>query len=160
MDAACLGFRKVPTDGSGLRPDLLALGRTFTKRYRQPAIFCSSEFVLPHFHSGHDGGAWGEGFQPPTARVLLMNLGEKGAKGVKLRLRSPGDRGQVWAEGLVDLPARRVTVAALPILPGKTYSGWVGTEEIEVVAPGCQVFTFRDSRFHPKAAAPAKAGPG
>jgi len=149
LDQLCGQFLQLPTDGAGLRPELLELGRTFTRRYDKPAVFCSSEFVLPYFHSGHDGGPWGSTHQPPVARVLTLNMGDRDAKGIKVALRSPSDRG-VWAEGPVDIPARTVVVALLPILPGKKWHGWVGTEILEVDAPGCEVFNFKDSRFSAK----------
>ena len=112
LDELCGRFLETPTDGSGLTPELLELGRVFTKRYEKPAIFCSSEFALPHFHSGHDGGPWGSMREPPTVRLLMMNLGQEDAKGVKARLRSPGDEGEVWASGQADIPARSVAVAS------------------------------------------------
>lgn len=147
LDRLCGNFLKLPTDGAGLKPELLKLGQTFTRRYDRPAIFCSSEFVLPYFHSGHDGGPWGSAHKPPVARVLLMNLGHKNATGIKVRLRSPGKDGGVWAEGPLDLPAQSVAVGLLPILPGKKWHGWTGTEIMEVDAPGCEVFNFTDSRY-------------
>ena len=150
LDQLCQRFLQLPRDGAGLKPELRALGMTFATRYEKPAVFCSSEFVLPYFHSGHDGGPWGSAHQPPVARVLLMNLGDQNAKGIKVGLRSPGAGGEVWAQGLVDLPARSVVATVLPILPGKKWHGWTGTEIMEVDAPGCAVFNFKDSRFGAK----------
>ena len=147
LDETCGQFLQLPTDGTGLKPELLELGRTFTKHYEKPTVFCSSEFVLPYFHSGHDGGPWGSAHQPPVARVLMMNLGDQDAKGIKVALRSTGEGGEVWAEGPVVIPARSVVAAVLPILPGKRWHGWTGTEIMEVDAPGCEVFNFKDSRF-------------
>ena len=148
LDKICGRFLETPTDGSGLTPELLELGRVFTKHYEKPAVFCSSEFALPYFHSGHDGGPWGSMREPPTVRLLMMNLGQEDARGVNARLRSPGDEGEVWASGQADIPARSVAVALLDILPGKQYNGWTGTEILEVEAPGSAVFNFTDSRFH------------
>ena len=150
LDQLCGRFMQFPTDGSGLKPELLELGRRFTRRYEKPAVFCSSEFVLPYFHSGHDGGPWGSMHQPRVARVLMMNLGDVDAKGVKVGLRTPGEGGEIWAEGSVDIPARSLAVALLPVLPGKRWHGWTGTEIMEVDAPGCQVFNFEDSRHFAK----------
>ena len=150
LDRLCGHFLQIPTDGAGLKPELLKLGKTFTRRYEKPAIFCSSEFMLPYFHSGHDGGPWGSAHQPPVARVLVMNLGDKNATGIKLGLRGLGEGGGVWAEGRVDIPARSVAVGVLPILPGKKWHGWAGTEVLEVEAPGCEVFNFKDSRYTAK----------
>jgi hypothetical protein len=146
LDRVCGRFSQIPTNGAGLKPELLELSKTFTKRYEKPAVFCSSRFVMPYFHSGHDGGPWGTGHKPPVARVLMMNLGDKDAKGIKVGLRSPGEDGEVWAEGPADVPARSVAAVVLPILPGKKWHGWSGSEIMEVDAPGCEVFNFRDSR--------------
>ena len=147
LDEICGRFGQYPTDGSGLKPELLKLGKLFTKRYKGPAVFASSNYVYPYFHSGHDGGEWGSVHQPEVARVLMMNLGKKDAKGMHVRLRQ-GDRG-VWAEGTVDIPARSVVVALLPIAEGKGFWGWGGTGEMEIDAPaGCEVFTFFNSRHH------------
>jgi len=150
IDEICSRFLQIPTNGSGLRPELYKLGELFTATYKKPAIFCSSEFVLPYFHSGYDGGLWGSSPKPPTARVLLMNLGQKDAENVKVRLKKPDKSHEIWAAGSVNIPARSVTIASLPILPGKKYNGWIGTEIIEVDAPECEVFIFKDSRFHSK----------
>ncbi len=119
LDEICGRFLETPTDGSGLSPELLELGQLFTKRYEKPAVFCSSEFALPHFHTGHDGGPWGSLREPPTVRLLLMNLGQEDAKGVKAQLRTPGEGGEVWASGEADIPARSVVVALLGITAGQ-----------------------------------------
>ena len=148
LDEICSRFLEIPTDGSDLKPMLRKLGRTFTKRYEKPAIFCSSAFVLPYFHSGHDGGPWGSMHKPPIARLLMMNLGQQDAKGVKVLLRDP-EKGD-WAAGTVDIPAQAVVVALLPICPDKGYSGPSGSSTMEVNAPGCKVFNFLDSHYHGK----------
>lgn len=148
LDEICGRFLEIPTDGYGLEPKLFQLGRVFTENYDEPAIFCSSSFVLPYFHSGHDGGQWGETYEPPVARALMMNLGNKDAEGMKVSLRDQ-EKG-VWAAGPVDIPARSVVVALLPILPGKGFWGWGGTSTMEVDAPEHMVFRFLASRHHGK----------
>jgi hypothetical protein len=150
LDRLCRQFLQIPTDGAGLKPDLLKLGKTFAARYDGPAIFCSNNFVLPYFHSGHDGGPWGSTHQPPVARVLMMNLGHKNATRVKVGLRTPGERDGTWAATSFDIPARSVVVALLPVLPGKKWHGWSGTEFLDVEAPACEVCNFTDSHFKPK----------
>ena len=35
-------------------------------------------------------------------------------------------------------------------MPNKHFNGWIGTEILEVEAPGSEVFNFTDSRFHGK----------
>jgi hypothetical protein len=144
IEEFCSEFQHIPTDGRHLKPDLYALGETFKRQYEKPAIFCSSFYVFPDFHSGHDGGPWGQPQDPPVARVLMLNQGRQAAGAVKVRLRDI-ERG-AWAEGTVDLPARSVVVAVLPILPGTGFWGWGGTSVMEVTAPGCEVFNFQDYR--------------
>jgi hypothetical protein len=57
-------------------------------------------------------------------------------------MRERGESGAVWAKGIVDLPARSVVAATLPVLPGQRWTGWNGSEIMEVEAPGCEVFIF------------------
>ncbi len=147
VEELCSAFPETPTDGIGLKPELHGLGRSFTKRYEKPAIFCSSLFVMPNFYPGHVGPDgkwtnWGQMVEPLTARAILMNLGEQDAKDVIVRMRERGESGAVWAKGIVDLPARSVVAATLPVLPGQRWTGWNGSEIMEVEAPGCEVFIF------------------
>ena len=91
----------------------------------------------------------GESYQLPVARMLMINLGNRETKGVKMQLQ---DRQKgVWAAGPVDTPARSVVVALLPILPDKGFWGWGGIAIMEVDAPGSEVFNFLDSRHQPEA---------
>ena len=148
LDEICSRFREFSTDGSGLNPELQELGKIFTKRYKGPAIFGSSNFVLPYFHSGHDGGPWGKPQEPRVARVLMMNLGEQDSDGVQVRLRDPHKA--VWAEGPVDIPAQTVVVAVLPVGEGKPFWG-CGASTMDIDAPdGSEVFTFLSSHRHRK----------
>ena len=68
------------------------------------------------------GGQWGESYEPPVARVLMMNLGNKSAEGMKVGLRDQK----------------------------KGFWGWGGTSIMEVNAPEYEVFSFLDSRHHGK----------
>jgi hypothetical protein len=137
MDRIVGGFLKIPTDGTGLKPELLALGKTFTKHYDGPAIFCSTQLTMCYFHSGFDGGDWGTLHQPVFARVLMMNLGYKDAKGVKASLKDLKDVNKVLGSTTVDIPARSVVVV---LVPG--CGGWPGSAALEVNAPGGEVFNF------------------
>ena len=44
-------------------------------------------------------------------------------------------------------PAPWQSACCLPILPGKKWHGWTGTEVMDVDAPACEVFNFKDSRY-------------
>ena len=132
------GFMQIPTDGSGLKPELLKLGKTFTKHYDGPAIFCSNHLMMCYFHSGFDGGPWGTLHKPTVARVLMMNLGHKDAKGVKVSLKDLKDVAKELGSTTVDIPARSVVVA---LVPG--CGGWMDSATLEVDAPGGKVFNFK-----------------
>ncbi|MGO8927763.1 MAG: hypothetical protein ACLQU3_12835 [Limisphaerales bacterium] len=149
----CRGLGSIPTDGKGLKPELLKLGKTFTERYAQPAIFCSPSYVEPNYDPGHLGADgkwsdWGQLAKPMSFRALMMNLGEIDARELIVRLRNRGQDGEVWAKGIVDIPAHSIAVAVLPVLQGKEWKGWVGSWLMEVEAPGCKVETCYESRFN------------
>ena len=156
IEELCSGFLDIPTDGTGLKPELLKLGKTFTKRYKKPAIFCSSTFVSPNFYPGDPGTNWNglKATEPLTFRSTMMNLGEQDAKDVIVRLRNRGEGGEVWAKGIVDIPARSIAIVVLSLLPGHEHPdmrNWrifkPGKSTMEVDAPGCEVLTFLDSRY-------------
>ena len=90
-----------------------------------------------YFHSGFDGGDWGTLHQPVFARVLMMNLGYKDAKGVKVSLKDLKDVNKELGSTTVDIPARSVVVV---LVPG--CGGWPGSAALEVNAPGGEVFNF------------------
>jgi hypothetical protein len=120
VEAVVSKFRETPTDGTGLTPELLELGKTFTKRYEKPAIFCSSALAYAEAYPGDPGTDWRglKDTEPLTIRALMMNLGEQDAKNVIVRIRHRGEGGEVWAKGVVDIPARSIAVAVLPAIPG------------------------------------------
>ena len=149
IDELCSGFLEIPTDGSGLKPELLELGKTFRKRYEKPAIFCSSAFASPEYYPGDPGTDWRglTALEPVLLRAPILNLGEQDAKDVIVRLRHRGDDGEVWAKGIVDVPARSIAIAVLPLLPGHERPRRAGKSTMEVDAPGCEIFTFLDARY-------------
>lgn len=150
IDEICGRFQDIPTDGTGLRPELIELHKTFSKRYRKPALVCSPSWVQPNFSPGHLGPdrewiGWGELVKPCTFRVLMMNLGEEEAPDVIVRLRNPGEDGSVFAKGIVDLPAKSNAVAVLPACG--QWKVWTGKWKMEVEAPGCEVLIFNLSHY-------------
>ena len=137
IDQMVGGFMQIPTNGSGLKLELKELGETFTKHYDGPAIFCSKQLTMCHFHSGFDGGDWGTLHQPLVARVLMMNLGYKEAKGVKLSMKDLKDANKELGSTTVNIPARSVVVA---LVPG--CNGWPGSAVLDAAVPGGEVFNF------------------
>lgn len=143
-------FRQIPTDGTGLRPELKELAEVFTRRYEQPAIVCSTRWV----HPNRDPDDWRKIVRPASFRAFMMNLGERDAENVIVTLRMPKDSGgYVLAKGLVDIPARSTAVAVLPRVGD--WEVWIGrwdmelettpvlAGELEIEAPGCEVLDFK-----------------
>ena len=156
IEELCSGFLEIPTDGSGLKPELRKLGQTFTRRYRRPALFCSPLFVNPEYYPGDPDTHWSglTALEPVTLRVPIMNLGERDAKDVIVRLRDEGEDGEVWAKGIVDVPARSIAIAVLPVPPAherpeegrRAIRARAVKSSMEVEAPGCRVSVFLDER--------------
>jgi len=90
----------------------------------------------------YDENGTGRLVEPKTMRAYLINLGDKDAQNVKVRLRNPPDKGgDVFAEGVVPLiPKRGEAVGVLPVTA--EWHEWVGEWEVEVEAPGCEVLAF------------------
>ena len=147
----CSRWDELPTDGSGLRPELIELGKTFSKRYEKPALVCSPTYVWPNLSPGHLGPdgwtGWGQVVKPYTFRVPILNMGEEDAKNVIVRLRNPGKDGDIFAKGIVDIPARSVGVAILPVIPGHKWKTWIGRWELLVEAPGSKVLIYNFSWY-------------
>lgn len=136
-DELCGRFFQIPTDGSGLPEDVIELHQTFSKRHKKPTLVCSPLWVEPN-RSRADPNVLVE---PKTMRVYLMNLGDKDAKDVKVRLRNPEEKGgDVFAEGVVGvIPRRYEAIAVLQVIgEWKVWKTW----ELEVEARGCEVLKF------------------
>ena len=137
-DALCARFADLPTDGAGLPADVLAVAKTFSSRHEKPTLAVSPDLVQPDY----DENGTGRLAVPKTMRAYLINLGDKDAQNVKVRLRNPPDKGgDVFAEGVVPLiPKRGEAVGVLPVTA--EWHEWVGEWEVEVEAPGCEVLAF------------------
>ncbi len=137
-DAFCGQFFQLPIDGSGLPAEVRDLAKTFSRRYEKPTLAVSPSFVEPNYNE--DGKGIGE---PKAMRAYLMNLGDKDAQNVKVRLRNPPNQGGgVFAEGVVPLiPKRSEAIGVLPVTA--QWRVWVGQWILEVDAPGCDVLSFK-----------------
>ena len=151
IDDICSQFDELPTDGSGLRPELIELASRFTKQYSKPALVCSPSWVQPNFNPGHVGPDgkwvdWGKLAEPLTFRALILNLGDTNATNVIVRLRNPDAHGgNVFAKGIVDVPARSVAVAVLPVFA--EFKAWTGEWEMEVDAADAEVLMHNLSHY-------------
>jgi hypothetical protein len=140
-DELCQRFDDIPTDGSGLPDDVQELYRPFAARHERPFLVCAPNLVEPNRTWANPHAL----VRPITFRVCLLNLGAKDARGVAIRLRNPKDKGgDIFAAGKIrNLPARKVSVAVLPVTqPGSPWKVWK-TWEMEVDAPDCDVLQFR-----------------
>ena len=143
IDEVSSQFDELPTDGTGLRPELIELASRFTKRYSKPTLVCSPAWVQPNFNPGHVGPDgkwtnWGKLAEPLTFRAIVINLGDTDATDVILRLRDPAAQGgNLFAKGVADVPARSIGVAVLPAFDH--FNSWTGEWELEVDAPDCEV---------------------
>ena len=137
-DELCSRYFDIPTDGSKLPGDVVALAKLFTSPHEKPNLVCSPVWVEPD-RSALDPGKL---VQPVTMRAYLMNLGNRDATNVRVRLRNPKDKGaNLFAEGVVPIvPKRGEAVAVLP-LKGQ-WNVWK-TWEMEVEVPGGEVTIFK-----------------
>ncbi len=125
-DELCKQFDQIPTDGSGLPKDLIELHETFSKLRTRPTIVASGFWAEPNRSRENPGKLT----VPKTMRVMLMNLGDKDATNVKVRLRNPKDKGgDIFAQGTVNVPGNDVSIAVLPVIA--KWQVWK-TWEIEV----------------------------
>jgi hypothetical protein len=140
-DALCAQLFDLPADGSGLPADLLALATTFSSRHEKPTLVVSPDLVEPSYNEDGKGLV-----EPKTMRAYLINLGDKDAHNVKVRLRNPPNKGgDVFAEGIVPLiPKRSEAIGVLPVTA--EWRVWVGQWEMQVEAPGCEVLVFSSRR--------------
>jgi hypothetical protein len=137
-DGLCGRFFDLPTDGSKLPPDLVALAKLFSAPHEKPTLVCSPVWVEPN-RSAPDPGKL---VDPQTMRAYLMNLGDHDAANVQVRLRNPKDKGgDVFAAGKVPVvPKRGETIAVLPVTA--KWNVWK-TWDMEVEAAGGEVLVFK-----------------
>jgi hypothetical protein len=134
--ALCERFDHIPTEGSGLPDDVRALVATFTKRYERPMLVASGTWVEPD-------RAWSNPStltKPKTMNATILNLGSQPAILAKVRLRNRPDKGgEVFAQGVVNVPARGVATAVLPVVADwQSWKDW--PMEIEVDGGEALVF--------------------
>ena len=92
LDRICGRFSQIPTDGTGLKPELLELGKTFTRRYEKPAdllLLGVRAAVFPF---------------RPRRRILGQRLSAAGGQGAD---DEPGRQGREGRQGRAARPGRR-----------------------------------------------------
>jgi len=138
-DALCAHYFDLPTDGSGLPPEVRDLADTFSRHYEKPTLIASPSLVGPDYNENGSGAL----AEPKTMRAYLINLGGADAQNVKVRLRNvPIRGGNVFAEGEAPLiPSRGEAIAVLKVTD--KWREWVGQWVVEVDAPGCDVRIFK-----------------
>ncbi len=141
-DELCSRFFDLPTDGTGVPGEAVELWKKLNGRHDGAFLVCAPSWVQPDRSAPNPGVL----SIPIVFRALIMNLGDKDASKVRLRLsNTPDNGGDAFAEGVADiLPAHSVSVALLPMISGgphwKNWLDWV----LEVkTPPGVEVVQFR-----------------
>ena len=88
-DEMCSHYFDIPSDGSKLPADVVALGKFFSERHAKPTLVCSPTFTQPN-RTAEDPNKLVE---PKTMRVWLLNIGDADATNVHVQLRNPKDHG-------------------------------------------------------------------
>ena len=138
-DELCEHLADLPVDGKDLPEDVLALGKFYGGKYDKPTLLVSPALVQPNYKD--DGSGRLE--EPKTFRPYIINLGDRDARNIKVRLRNPPAMGgNVFAEGVIPfIPKHDAAIGILPVLA--EWKVWVGQWVMEVDAPGCDVFMLR-----------------
>jgi hypothetical protein len=118
----CNRFSEIPTDGRGLPERAKEIGRIFQGNHDKPMLIGSGHWVEPN-------RAWTNPsnlVKPKTMNATILNVGKQPARHVRVRLRNRSDKGgKVFAEGVVNVPARSVATAVLPVTgKWKSWKDW------------------------------------
>ncbi|MFC2168148.1 hypothetical protein ACFLRW_04115 [Acidobacteriota bacterium] len=136
-DQLCERFFDFPQDGTGLPEEALRLYRFFSQRHQNATIVSSPIWVEPN----RDADDPNILVQPRTLRVYLLNIGDKIARNVKVRLRNPVEQGgDVFADGELRFLPERFGVSAVLAWTGgsKVWKTWT----LEIEAEGCAIHIF------------------
>ena len=136
-DQLCEQYFDFPKDGTGLPEEALRLHRFFSKRHKDATIVSSPIWAEPN-RSAEDPNIL---VLPRTLRVYLLNIGDKAARNVKIRLRNPVEQGgNVFADGeLLFLPEKFGVPAVLAWTgKAKVWKTWI----LEIEAEGCEIHIF------------------
>ena len=135
-DELCKSSDRIPTDVSGLETDVIELYQTFTKSRTRPFILACGRWTEPDRSWANPSKLT----KPKTMRVLMMNLGEKNAANINVRLRNPKEKGgNVFVQGTVNISGKSVDIAVLPVIA--KWQVWK-TWDIEVDGEGCEVLIY------------------
>ncbi|MGD2245428.1 MAG: hypothetical protein PVI11_02655 [Candidatus Aminicenantes bacterium] len=137
-DKLCERFHDIPTDGTGLPEDVLRVHRLFTNSYDRPTLVTSPVWVEPNREESDPNIL----VLPHTMRIFLLNIGDKAAQDVKVRLRNPEEEGgEVFAEGELDFVPEKYGMTAV-LSWTKAARGWK-MWDVEIEADGCDILIFR-----------------
>ncbi len=136
-DQLCEQFFNFPSDGTGISEKALLIHRFFSKQHKKATIVSSPIWAEPN-RGADDPNIL---VQPRTLRVYLLNIGDKAARNVKIKLRNPAEQGgDVFADGKVSYLPEKFGVSAVLAWTGETKVWKTWTLEIE--AEDCEIHIF------------------
>ena len=136
-DALCEQYFNFPADGKGLSEEALRIHQFFSEKHKRATIVSSPIWVEPN-RGADDPNILVE---PRTLRVYLLNIGNKAARNVKVRLRNPPDQGgNVFASGELSLLPEEYGVPAILAWTGesKVWKTWI----LEIEAQESEIHIF------------------
>ena len=136
-DQLCERFFDFPKDGTGLPEEALRLHLFFSKRHKNATIVSSPIWAEPN-RGADDPNIL---VQPRTLRVYLLNIGDKAARNVKIRLRNPVEQGgDVFADGELRFLPEKFGISAVLAWTGeaKVWKTWT----LEIDAEECEIHIF------------------
>ena len=136
-DQLCEQYFDFPSDGRGLPEEALRTYQFFSKQHKEATIVSSPRWSEPNRGADDPNNL----VQPRTLRVFLLNIGDKPARNIKIRLRNPTDQGgNVFADGELSFLPERFGVAAVLAWTGdaKVWKTWT----LEIDAEGCEVYIY------------------
>jgi len=136
-DQLCERYFDFPADGTGLPEEALRLHQFFSKQHKNATIVSSPIWAEPNRGAENPNIL----VQPRTLRVYLLNIGDKAAKNVKVKLRNPAEQGgDVFADGELSFLPEKFGVSVVLAWTGeaKVWKMWV----LEIEAEECEIRIF------------------
>ncbi len=136
-DQLCEKYFDFPKDDKELPEEALLLHQFFSKQHKNATIVSSPIWAEPNRGAENPNIL----VLPRTLRVYLLNIGDKAARNVKIRLRNPAEQGgDIFADGELSFLPEKFGVPAVLAWTGeaKVWKTWI----LEIEAEGCEIHIF------------------